>query len=328
MALAIPDATYVLPIRRTDASVDPELAAYLAALVRLVAVIVVDGSPPAVFARHAAAWPAAVLHVTVDRDRAADLNGKVGGVVTGLRRVRTPKAIVADDDVRYDAFALRRISAELDRADVVRPQNVFVPMPWHAVLDSGRILIARATGGDWPGTLGLRMELYTRAGSYDGDVLFENLELVRTLRALGGRERLASGLFVARRPPSARHYCAQRVRQAYDEFARPARLAVQLALAPLLIASTLRWGSLAPATAAVTAIALAETGRRRDGAVRAFAMRCSLCAPLWVLERAVTSWCALALRVFSRGVRYSHGRLRIAAHSERALRARYGGSAA
>ncbi len=84
--------------------------------------------------------------------------------------------------------SLRRVCALLDRADVVRPQNVFEPAPWHAVLDTGRSLIARATGGDWPGTLGLRMAAYARAGGYDGDVLFENLELVRTLRATGARE--------------------------------------------------------------------------------------------------------------------------------------------
>src|SRR5665213_867679 len=138
------DTTYVLPIRRTALGADEELLAYLASLARLLPVIVVDGSPAAVFASHAASWPRSIAHIPVDEDRRGDLNGKVAGVVTGLRRVRTAKAIVADDDVRYDLFTLRRVSALLDDADVVRPQNVFDPLPWHALLDTGRTLIARA----------------------------------------------------------------------------------------------------------------------------------------------------------------------------------------
>jgi hypothetical protein len=196
------------------------------------------------------------------------------------------------------------------------------------VLDSGRSLIARATGGDWPGTLGVRMDVYRRAGEYDGDVLFENLELVRTLRAAGGREHVAYDLFVARRPPPTRHYLSQRVRQAYDEFARPARLAAQLALAPALGVATYRWGAPALAVFALGTIAIAEAGRRRVGGARVFPLAASLCAPMWVLERAVTSWSALALRIARGGVRYSHGTLRVAAHSEGVLRERLAGDVA
>jgi hypothetical protein len=322
MSTLIVETTYVLPIRRTAAVKDDEFAAYLAALVKLVPVVVVDGSPSDVFAHHAASWPAAVLHLPVDEDRRGDLNGKVAGVVTGLRRVRTAKAVIADDDVRYDPFALRRIAALLDGAGVVRPQNVFNPAPWHAVLDTGRTLIARATGGDWPGTLGVRMDAYARIGGYDGTVLFENLELVRTLRAAGARELVAYDLFVARRPPAARHYLAQRVRQAYDEFARPGRLAAQLAVAPALALATMRFGGRAMAGFAVAAIVLAEIGRARGGARRVFPPRTAMLAPLWVLERAGTSWCALALRLTRGGVRYSHGTLRVAANPERTLRRR------
>jgi hypothetical protein len=322
MSTPIAETTYVLPIRRTALVKDDELPAYLDALVKLVPVVVADGSPPEVFAHHAATWPAAVVHVPVDEDRRGDLNGKVAGVVTGLRRVRTAKAVIADDDVRYDAFALRRLAMLLDGADVVRPQNVFNPAPWHAVLDTGRMLIARATGGDWPGTLGLRMDVYARTGGYDGSVLFENLELVRTLRAAGARELVAFDLFVARRPPAARHFLGQRVRQAYDEFARPGRLAAQLAVAPLLALGTARFGVRAAAAFAAGAIALAEAGRLRGGARRVFPVRTAVLAPLWVLERAVTSWCAVGLRLTRGGVRYSHGTLRVAANPERVLRRR------
>lgn len=328
MRPAIPDLTYVLPIRRTAIAACDELAAYLAELARLVPVIVVDGSPAAVFTHHAACWPRQIEHLAVDADRHADLNGKVAGVVTGLRRVRTAKAVIADDDVRYDAFALRALALALDAADVVRPQNVFTALPWHALLDTGRILIARATGGDWPGTLGVRMDVYRRAGGYDGDVLFENLELVRTLRAVGGTERVAFGLYVARRPATTRHFANQRVRQAYDELARPARMAAQLAVAPLGIAVVRRFGARAAAALALGTIALAEAGRRRAGGARVFPPAASLCAPFWVLERAATSWAALTARVGRGGVRYAHGRVRRAANGERALRERYAANVA
>ncbi len=328
MPAPIAQTTYVLPIRRTALTQDDDLARYLAELVGLLPVVVVDGSPPAVFAHHARRWPAGIEHLPVDADRAVDLNGKVAGVVTGLRRVRTAKAVVADDDVRWDAFGLRRLAAALEHADVVRPQNVFAPLPWHALLDSGRSLIARATGGDWPGTLGLRMDVYARAGGYAGDVLFENLELVRTLRAVGGRELVAYDLFVPRRPPATPHYANQRVRQAYDEFARPARLAVQLALAPALLLGLRRAPAAALAAFALGSIGLAELGRRRGRGRSAFPAAAALCAPAWVLERAATAWCALGLRALRGGVRYSHGTLRLAAHSERALRAGYRRAAA
>lgn len=324
----IDDTTYVLPIRRLAIAEDDDLPNYLVMLARLLPVIVVDGSPATVFSHHELVWPKTVRHLHVDEDRRADLNGKVAGVVTGLRRVRTPKAVVADDDVRYDPFVLRRISQLLDDADVVLPQNVFRPMPWHALLDTGRSLIARATGGDWPGTMGLRMEAYSRAGSYDGDVLFENLELVRTLRATRAREHRADDLFVTRRPPSARHFFGQRVRQAYDEIARPPRMIAQLALLPALALSLSRFGPPALAAFALGGICLAEIGRRRGGGTGAFPFAASACAPAWLLERAVTSWVALTLRTARGGVTYSHGRLRVAANAQRTLQKRYAAGAA
>jgi hypothetical protein len=320
----IADTTYVLPIRRLAiAAGDDDLPEYLASLARLLPVIVVDGSPAAVFAHHDATWPPSIRHLPVDDDRRGDRNGKVAGVVSALRRVRTAKAIIADDDVRYDPFVLRRVCALLDGAEVVRPQNVFDPAPWHAVLDTARTLIARATGGDWSGTLGLRMEAYARAGGYDGDVLFENLELVRTLRATGARDQRADGVFVARRPPSTDRYLEQRVRQAYDELARPARFAAQLAVAPALALGTRRFGARALAAFALGAIGVAEIGRRRAGGGQVFPVAASFCAPVWLLERGATSWAALVLRIACGGVRYSNGRIRVAANSERSLRARH-----
>lgn len=205
--------------------------------------------------------------------------------------------------------------------DVVRPQNVLRPLPWHARWDTARSLLNRLAGGDWPGTLGVRRSILLQAGGYSGEVLFENLELVRTVRAAGGREAVALALFVERRPPSTRHFLSQRVRQAYDEWARPVRLAAQLAVIPAasLLSAFYPPGLIVGAVCIITA---AEFGRRRSEGASAFPWTSALWAPLWLAERAVTSWVAFGARIFFGGVRYRDKRLTDAATSVRKLKAR------
>src|SRR4051812_7594126 len=213
--------TYILPIKTHLPQDEGELTGYLRELSTAAEVIVVDGSGPLIHARHAVAWAAFVRHVRPAPDLATPM-GKVGGVLTGVRLATHEHLVIADDDVRHDASTLERLSRALDDAHVVRPQNYFTPMPWHARWDTGRMLLNRVWGGDWPGTLGVRRSILRATGGYDGRAMFENLELVRTVLAAGGRESVPLDLFVARRPSTARHFWSQRVRQAYDELARPA----------------------------------------------------------------------------------------------------------
>ena len=316
------EATYILPIRRDRAEEDQELTAYLRMLAGHLEVMVVDGSPPAVFQLHAERWGSHVRHIPPDPDlRTA--NGKVGGVLTGVRHARHERLVVADDDVRYDPAGLVRVVDLLADAHIVRPQNYFDPLPWHARWDTARTLLNRMTGGDWPGTFGVRRSALLATSGYDGGVLFENLEMVRTVRAAGGREAIALDLFVRRRPPSTRHFRSQRVRQAYDEFARPVRLAIWLAILPvtLLVALAGRWRMLLGAAAA--AIALAEAGRQRDGGRAVFPLTATVLAPAWVAERAVCAWLAVGTRLFGGGVRYGDGVLRRAATPMGTLRRRH-----
>jgi hypothetical protein len=231
-------ASYVLPLRRDRDPAGAELAAYLDGLAGLVEVLVVDGSPEPVWRAHHAAFGDRVAHLRPDPDLRYR-NGKVNGVLTGLAAAGHEAVVLADDDVRYRPAELARLVGLLDEADLVRPQNYFDPLPWHARLDTARTLLNRVGGGDFPGTLGVRRSRVLAAGGYDGDVLFENLELLRTVRAAGGTVLTPLDLYVRRLPPDTRHFLGQRVRQAYDEFARPARLAAALA------------------------VAAAETGRRR-----------------------------------------------------------------
>jgi hypothetical protein len=313
-----PAIAYVLPLRwrAPDPAGLADLNAYLADLAGRVAVTVVDGSPPDVWARHEAAWVALPLeHVPVDEDLHCAM-GKVAGVLTGLRRPGPDAVVIADDDVRWSYEDLLAAVALLERADVVRPQNYFQPLPWHARWDTGRTLLNRAVAADWPGTLVLRRSALP--AGYDGDALFENLELVRTVQARGGRELPVLDLYVQRRPPTSAHFRGQRVRQAYDSFAQPGRLAAELAVLPLALAGLRRPRRLLAGAAAV--VGLAEFGRRRAGGRAVFPADTPLWAPLWLAERAVCSWLAVGARLRG-GVRYGDGRLRLAAHQVRELAA-------
>ncbi len=321
------EATYILPIRHSKVDEDlDELTDYLSWLAGQVEVIVVDGSPSDVFAVHHVHWHTFVSHIPPDADIQV-ANGKVRGVLTGLRRATYERVVIADEDVRYDVHSLTRLVALLEQFDVIRPQNYFDPLPWHACWDTGRTLLNRMTGGDWPGTLGVNALLLKTTDGYDGDVLFENLELVRTIRATGGKELVAFDLFVLRKPATDYHFWSQRVRQAYDEFARPVRLLVSLAILPLTFILLLRRKWVALASVVSIIIGIAEMGRRRGRGQQVFPFMASLLSPTWVMERAICIWLAVGMRVFSGGVRYHGTVLSRAATSEHVLRQRYVGHA-
>lgn len=316
------DLTYILPTRANTPQTDPGISDYLRWVSGKAELIVVDGSPDPVFRAHAAQWGKFAVHIPPDPDLVSPM-GKVGGVLTGVGRATHEKMIIADDDVRYDARSIAQVAHALETAEVVRPQNYFDPLPWHAYLDTGRMLLNRMMGGDWPGTLGVRRSVLCATGGYDGGVMFENLELVRTVQAAGGREAVLLDAYVLRRPATTTHFLGQRIRQAFDEIARPGRMAVQLAVLPtaMTLAVRRRWGTLGAGALAVAG--LAELGRRRAGGARFFPAAGSLLAPVWVAERAVTSWLALGSKLLLGGIRYRGAILPRAATPVRELRARH-----
>jgi hypothetical protein len=315
-------ATYLLPIRWTGDEGLDELTDYLRRLPDWVELIVVDGSREELFVRHARAWSPLGSHLRPDPALRTPM-GKVGGVLTGLRDASNEAVVIADDDVRYDERTLTRAVQLLGLADCVRPQNYFDPLPWHARWDTARILLNRSLGADFPGTLAVRRSTVLGAGGYDGDVIFENLELIRTIRAAGGSVVSPLDLYVARRPPTAGHFLSQRVRQAYDDFAIPARMAAWLAVLPALGVALGRGRPRQPALAAAGLVALAELGRRRAGGRRYFPSSASALAPFWVLERAICSWLAVRDRFTHGGVPYGDAVVPRAASSMRRLRRRF-----
>jgi hypothetical protein len=317
------DLSYVVPIRWRDGAQRTELASSLERIAPLCAeTIVVDGSEPEVFAANGAAFGERVIHVPPGEGESW-LMGKVSGVRTGVKLASRERVVIADDDVRYEPATLRRTAELLGEYDLVRPQNYFDRLPWHARWDTARTLLNRSLGRDFPGTLAVRRSRMLAMGLYDGDVLFENLELIRTVRAHGGRTISPLDLYVARVPPSASHFWGQRTRQAYDDFAMPARMALWLTVVPLLLFSALTRRPPLAAGPAALAVGAAELGRRRAGGTAVFPASSSLLAPVWILERGVCAWLAILQRLRFGGVRYGDSVIPVAAHSERQLRRRF-----
>lgn len=288
--------TYLLPIRRSmfDAAEAEELRSYLQQL-PCSERIVVDGSPPEVFARHAAALQSVCHHARVDRSYGY-LNDKVNGIHTGVALAKNDKIILADDDIRYSSENIAEVLALLDRFEVVRPQNFLEPLPLWARAESARMLINRATlpTADYPGTCAFRRETMMRVGHYDGDVLFDNEEIIRHFARAGARICYANDLFVRKRPPSFHKWLEQRPRQAYEDFPLRGKTALFLAVAPALVAAAcFRRAGSALGILAVGSIALAFVGRSRGPARNAFPLSSCLFAPVWVIERSLSTYVAL-----------------------------------
>lgn len=306
----------VVPVRHRRP--DPSLVDHLKEVRATVGeVVLVDGSNDSVYARYDELLGDEITHIPVDDRWQGARNGKVAGVMSGLCHTSADVAVIADDDVRHDHRSLVGIVRRLDDADLVQPQNYFVTEApsWHVRWDTARSLVNRGLTTDWPGTFGVRRSVLLGAGGYSGDCLFENLEMVRTVDAAGGRVVRAPDLFVARMPPDDRTFLEQRVRQAYDSLAQPARLLAELTILPLVVSRPL-----ASLPLAVAATAIAERGRRRSPSAP-YSPTAALWAPLWLTERAICSWLAAAC-LLTGGIRYGEGRIRRAAHSGRRLRAR------
>jgi hypothetical protein len=297
--------TYILPIRRVRAS--RREASAFARYFRLLAqagceVIVVDGSAPEVFAEHDRAWRDLCRHVTVD-PKYTYLNGKVNGVHTGVDLARSEKIVLADDDIRYTAEDIERACDLLERHDMVRPQNYLSPLPWWARMESARMLINRGVlrTGDYPGTCAFRRSTCLSVGHYDGDVLFDNEEIVRHFALQGAKVFYALDLFILKRPPTFRKWVEQRPRQAYEDFVMRAKTLLFISLLPL----TIILGLFMKARAAlaficfvfVSAMLIALRGILRDKAYRFFPAYVILYAPVWVIERVLSTYWAIYWRV-------------------------------
>ncbi len=291
--------TYLLTIRRARFNAE-EVADFRGYFQTLVAagceVLVVDGSPPDVFAEHKEAWQTVCRHESVD-PQYKYLNGKVNGIHTGVAFAAHERIILADDDIRYTPDDVRRMAGLLADYDLVRPQNYFRPLPVWARTEAARMLINRAwiAEGDYSGTLGVTKNAMQRVGHYDGDVLFDNEEIVRHFRLKGARVEYARDFFILKLPPTFEKWVEQRPRQAYEDFVMRAKTLFFASL-PLVLALTwikAGWQTtlIYAAVISLGATASAALGLN-DGAARFFPPRIILYAPLWITERCVSTYWA------------------------------------
>ena len=300
--------TYLLPIRRSvfSAAEAEDFVEYFKILREAACeLIVVDGSPPDVFAQHAAIWSPLCRHEPVD-PRFGYLNDKVNGIHTGVEIASCEKIVLADDDIRYTPADIEKICALLDDFEMVRPQNFLAPLPWWARLESARMLINRATLklGDYPGTCAFRRSTMLRVGHYDGDVLFDNEEIVRHFARFGASINYAIDFFIQKRPPQLRKWKEQRPRQAYEDFGLRAKTGLFFALPFLLAVSGWLAGFLGMllfvVLLSVFSIALACAGSARGLTNEYIPAWTCLYAPLWIFERTVSTYWA-AYWYFTRG---------------------------
>ena len=319
--------TYILPIRRVRACSQEahELAEYFRDLAREgCEVLVVDGSSPEVFSQHNHAWHKLCRHVTVDR-KYTYLNGKVNGVHTGVDLASCENIILADDDIRYTSADIRRACELLKRHDMVRPQNYLAPLPWWGRTEAARMLINRGVlrTGDYPGTCAFRRSACLRFGHYDGDVLFDNEEIVRHFILNGADVCYALDFFILKRPPTLPKWLEQRPRQAYEDFDMHAKTLLFMSLLPAAIGLGTFSGAAAALSfffiVAVCAELLAGRGLLRHQAYKFFPAHVILYAPLWVVERSLSVYWAMYCRVAHGG--YPFGEQLLSKGTGRAWRA-------
>ena len=295
------NCAYVLPIRRTRFNPGDavRLRRYLEMLKEAgCEVIVADGSGPEVFDQYAGILGAVCRHVPVN-GRFGYLNDKVNGIYTGIELASFDRIILADDDIRYSAANIRAIVRLLDHNDVVRPQNFLHPLPWWAKMEAARMLINRALlpAADYPGTCAFRRGRMLLAGPYDGDVLFDNEEIIRHLAQDGCTFAYANDLFVLKCPPTFGKWTEQRPRQAYEDFGMRLKTTLFFALLPLSFIIGGRFGIAGLAifflTLSVLATLIAGRGRARGQARHFFPAHCCLFAALWMFERTLSTYWAL-----------------------------------
>jgi hypothetical protein len=293
--------TYLLPIRRTTflETEATQLADYFRALNDAGCdVLVVDGSPRPVFAEHDEIWRSFCRHEQVDRSFGF-LNDKVNGIHTGVRLATTNNIILADDDIRYRAHEIEQVSMLLDDFEVVRPQNFLSPLPWWGRMEAARMLINRATlrTADYPGTCAFRRDAMLRVGPYDGDVLFDNEEIIRHFARKGATVNYATNLFVRKRPPAFRKWMEQRPRQAYEDFGLRTKTALFFAIPAIAVIASVLLGGTGIAIwlgiISAASVALAFMGWLRGAARDHFPFWICFFAPLWILERSASTYWAL-----------------------------------
>jgi hypothetical protein len=170
-------------------------------------------------------------------------------------------------------------------------------------MESARMLINRATlkTADYPGTCAFRRRTFLNSGEYDGDVLFDNEELIRHFARSGARIAYENDFFILKRAPEFRKWLEQRPRQAYEDFGLRGKTIVFATILPLTALIIVSGGIFAfgwfVLTLHLVSSAIAMIGRKRGAATEYFDWFAPFYASLWVLERAISTWWAFLWKI-------------------------------
>ena len=282
--------TYVVALSPAAGSSDLRpFAEYLSTLdVAGCEVVVLDASDEVDEHRCVLRWVArhVAVHEPVDLVRAA------------AQVASCEKVIIADDTVRYNVADLTELCALLDAHEVVEAQDYLEPMPWWSGIDAGRMLVHRGIDPhpDRGATFGFRRSILRGLRGFDAA---GSTDPVRVLALHGAEVVSAPELFVRRCPPQLGEWLRERPREAGLDFDVPAKSAFFFALIPMAILLTLMGGGRLAIgyTGAVAFASIVLAIRGRMGAGAFFPLRACLFAPLWVVERSVSVYWALLLRM-------------------------------
>jgi hypothetical protein len=293
--------SYVVVAESATASPDAlrQFANYLSTLgLADTEVVVIDPSPRLQFELNARIVRWVARHLPV-RQEYLSPGGTIDIVRTAMMAASCEKVIVATEDVRYTPEAIAQLCELLDAHEVVEPQDYLEPLPWWGGIEAGRILLHRGIEPqpDHGATFGFRRSMVRSLRQLGAADVHD--DQARRLASVGAEVHPASEVFVRRQPGALADWLIERARQAEDDFVLPMKTAFFFALAPVLLLLVLLGGlRLAGAYAAVVAFgAVALALRGRSGASSFFPLRAALLAPLWVAERSISVYWALARRV-------------------------------
>jgi hypothetical protein len=276
-----------------------ELATYLSEVaVSDFEVIIFDASSPEAVEenRRVLRW---VGRHTTARPEHVTGTGNIDAIRAAIDLASCDKVIVADAHVRYSRESLDDLTALLELHEVVEPQDYFDPLPWWGGIEAGRILVHRSISPlpDSGSTFGFRKRAIRGLRAIDQATNAH--DYVRRLASQGAEVFTSMRLFVRRIPPRFSDWIRGLPRRAEQEFTMPAKAALFFMLMPALIAVALLGGARMAGTVAgaISFASVALALRGRIGAGRFFPWRACFFAPLWVLQRSLSVYCALLWRV-------------------------------
>lgn len=303
--------SYLVVIERDREADDGlrDLASYLSTLTLAGCdVIVVDGSPAPVFEKNRRILRWVSRHIAA-RPRHHSFSGRIDVVRTAIDVSSCDRIIVAGDSVRYDDTAVAGVCDLLDSHEVVEPQDYFHPLPWWSGIEAGRMLVHRGVEPlpHHGATFGMRKS--SLRGLRGVDVAWSNGDdPVRYLATQGAEIFAACDVFVRRLPPLLNDWLRDRPRQAGDDFDMPVKTAFFFALLPvamvLAVVGGLRLAGGYAGAIAFASFVLAIRGRGSDSAF--FPIRACFSAPVWVLERSLSVYWALAQKLRGSSTEAAH----------------------